>query len=245
MAWVTKSSEESYDTPQQPERVYTRSEKAKNWWYYHKVAVFIVAVIAVCALWLIHDLLTNQDPDYQVAWVGQTSLSDETVAVLEQALARYGQDRDGDGQVTVGINQYVLDLSETAETAQTAMAYDRMAAMTRLSADMGDGVNCVYLLQDPESFQTSTGALRYLDGTLPETGAQDWQNMVYLWSDCPALAELELPATGESSIQDQLSQVYVGRCGAWTDAQVQAEAESEDFWTQLTRNAVPLSGSGE
>ena len=49
-------------------------------------------------------------------------------------------------------------------------------------------------LDDPEGFQNQTGALQYLDGTLPSDGAGDWQNMVYRWADCPVLAGLDLGA---------------------------------------------------
>ena len=104
MAWVTKSSEEHYDAPQEPQRVYTRSEKAKNWWHYYKWVVLVVALLIVCGAWLVHDILSNEEADYQVGWVAGYSLPDETAAALQTTLAQYGEDRNGDGQVTVQIN---------------------------------------------------------------------------------------------------------------------------------------------
>ena len=43
----------------------------------------------------------------------------------------------------------------------------------------------------PSRFQQTTGTLRYLDGSLPQSDADsDWWNMVYRWTDCPVLAGL-------------------------------------------------------
>lgn len=252
MAWVTKSSEEHYDAPQEPQRVYTRSEKAKNWWHYYKWVVLVVALLIVCGAWLVHDILSNQEADYQVGWVAGYSLPDETAAALQTALAQYGEDRNGDGQVTVQINQYVLDLSDSGDS-QTTDAYNRMAGMTRLSADLADGANYVYILEDPASFQATAGALQYLDGTMPQEGASDWENMVYLWADCPVLAGQDLGgytplgATAETSASSQelLASVYVGCCGTWNDAQAEKFAGCEAFWQALTEGAKPAAGSAQ
>lgn len=251
MAWVTKSSEEHYDAPQEPQHVYTRSEKAKNWWYYHKWAVLIGALVLFCAAWVLHDALSQETPDYRVAWVGQASLPDDTVTALQDALAQYGTDLDGDGQVTVRINQYILDLSSQNDD-QGMDPYNKMAGMTRLSADMSEGVNQLYLLEDPEGFVAMTGALLYLDGSQPADGASDWQNMVYRWSDCPVLAGLDLgsyaltTATGETAAgsQELLSGVYVGHCGAWSDTQVKNQEGGEEFWQALTAGASAVEAAG-
>lgn len=73
------------------------------------------------------------------------------------------------------------------------MPTTRWAGVTRLSADLSDsGTLYVMLIADPAGFQKSTGALAYLDGTPPEDDADDWQNMVYRWTDCPVLAGMDL-----------------------------------------------------
>ena len=249
---MTKSSEEHYDAPQQPQHVYTRSEKAKNWWYYHKWAVLIGAFVVFCGAWVLHDALSQKTADYRVAWVGQESLPDDTVTALQDALAQYGADLDGDGQVTVQINQYILDLSGSQDSGETMDAYNRMAATTRLSADMSEGINQLYLLQDPEGFVAATGALLYLDGSQPADGAADWQNMVCRWADCPVLAGLDLgsyggaTATGETASDSQqlLSGVYVGRCGAWSDTQAKNQEGSEELWQALTAGANAMEAAG-
>ena len=76
---------------------------------------------------------------------------------------------------------------------------------------------------------SSTGALQYLDGTVPDdpdTANPDWTEMVYRWTDCPVLAGLELgdydgytlvdDATGTN--QSVLATLYVGRRGVWDES---------------------------
>ena len=44
-----------------------------------------------------------------------------------------------------------------------------MAGVTRLSAELSSGGKTyIFLLEDPEGFETQTGALQYLDGTVPD-----------------------------------------------------------------------------
>ena len=53
MAWVTKSSQETYVNNETP-REYTKTEKAGNWWHYHKwhvVAVIVALVLGVLWHW--------------------------------------------------------------------------------------------------------------------------------------------------------------------------------------------------
>lgn len=104
---------------------------------------------------------------------------------LQDALAAYGEDRNGDGKVVVTLNVYTLDYSDT-ETQTESAAYLTMAGTTKLATDVQGGLSSVFLLWDPAGFEESTGSLRYLDGTLPAADSdEDWWNMVYKWDDCP------------------------------------------------------------
>lgn len=248
MAWVTKSSTEQYNTESTPPRQYTRQEKAANWWHYHRVMVVILAVVAAILIWLAVDILTKVEPDYQIGWVGKSNLPQDTVDALEQALAAYGTDRNGDGQIVVQVNQYAVDLTVT-ELNDSADPYNQMAGMTRLSADLSQpDSSSIFLLEDPAAFQAATAGLEYLDGTLPQVGAEDWQRMVYRWSDCPVLAGLALgdytglnaldSTTGSS--QELLSGVYVGFRGARSEEDTQSQEASRELWDALTAGAQPL-----
>ena len=181
MAWVTKDSVEQYDHTPEPPKEYTKKEKAQNWWHYHKFIVLGVVVAILVVAWFIKDTVFQTRPDVQIGYIGQYDLPADTVTALQDALTPYCTDLNGDGKVVVQVNSYTVDFN--AENDNTD-AYNQMAGVTRLSADLSDsGTLYVMLIADPAGFQKSTGALAYLDGALPEDDADDWQNMVYRWTD--------------------------------------------------------------
>ncbi len=249
MAWVTKDSQETYEN-NEPVRTYTKAEKAGNWWHYHKWQVVVVIILLVVAAFIIKDTFFRAKPDYQVAYVGLQNLPEDTGTALTEALESFCDDRNGDGQVLVQLNQYAVELESGAETTD---AYSQMAGITRLSADLSssDG-SYIFLLENPETFQEYTGALRYLDGTIPEDGesAKDWENMVYRWTDCPVLTGLDLgtytgytlvdDATGNN--QDVLGELYIGCRGTWTEKAKEGYAVDDVIWQKLTEGAVSTAG---
>ena len=249
MAWVTKDSQETYEN-NEPVRTYTKAEKAGNWWHYHKWQVVVVIILLVVAAFIIKDTFFRAKPDYQVAYVGLQNLPEDTGTALTEALESFCDDRNGDGQVLVQLNQYAVELESGAETTD---AYSQMAGITRLSADLSssDG-SYIFLLEDPETFQEYTGALRYLDGTIPEDGesAKDWENMVYRWTDCPVLTGLDLGTyTGYTLVddttgnnQDVLGELYIGCRGTWTDKAAEGYAVDDVIWQKLTEGAVSTAG---
>ena len=138
-----------------------------------------------------------QFPDitrYRVGYVGSSNLPTDTVTALENTLAAYCDDRNGDGKVVVELVQYNLDFDSESENTD---AYTQMADVTRLSADLSseDGPY-IFIMQDTDyaqQFAETTGDLQYLDGTMPDTEnvdendnvIVDWTKMVYRWTDCP------------------------------------------------------------
>ena len=158
-------------------------------------------------------------------------------------------DLNGDGKVVVQVNSYTVDFNAENDNSD---AYNQMAGVTRLSADLSDsGTLYVMLIADPAGFQKSTGALAYLDGTPPEDNADDWQNMVYRWTDCPVLAGMDLgdydgytlldDATGSS--QSVLSTLYVGRRAVLDEEQAAHYADGEELWQTLTAGAVSTAAA--
>ena len=245
MAWVTKDSQETYEN-NEPVRTYTKAEKAGNWWHYHKWQAVVVIILLVVAAFIIKDTFFRAKPDYQVAYVGLQNLPEDTGTALTEALESFCDDRNGDGQVLVQLNQYAVELESGAETTD---AYSQMAGITRLSADLSssDG-SYIFLLENPETFQEYTGALRYLDGTIPEDGesAKDWENMVYRWTDCPVLTGLDLgtcstyvdDAGNELPNQELMTPVYVAFRGNWNEEIPEAYTADEAIWNTLTAGAV-------
>lgn len=247
MAWVTKDSTETYNQTPEPPREYTKKEKAANWWHYHWMAVVVAVLVVVFGVWIIKDTVFQTRPDVQVAYVGTSDLPTDTVTALQDALTPFCSDLNGDGKVVVQVDSYTVDFDAANESTD---AYYQMAGVTRLSAELASGGKTyIFLLEDPEGFEKSTGVLQYLDGTVdddPETANPDWRKMVYRWTDCPVLTGLELgsydgytlmdDATGTN--QSVLEHLYVGRRGVWDEEQAENYAHCAALWDALTAGAV-------
>ena len=246
MAWVTKDSTETYNQTPEPPREYTKKEKAANWWHYHWMAVVVAVLVVVFGVWIIKDTVFQTRPDVQVAYVGTSDLPTDTVTALQDALTPFCSDLNGDGKVVVQVDSYTVDFDAANENTD---AYYQMAGVTRLSAELASGGKTyIFLLEDPEGFEKSTGVLQYLDGTVdddPETADPDWREMVYRWTDCPVLAGLDLGeyradtthAQGGDS-QTYLADFYVGMRGAWNTGTEENLVGGEELWQALTAGAV-------
>ena len=118
------------------ERQYTRKERWANWWDYNLKWVIIIGIaVAFVAYNFIGQYFFVTKPDYNVAVVAPYYLPEDTVNALQDALAAYGEDRNGDGKVVVTLNVYTLDYSDT-ETQTESAAYLTMAGTTKLAADV-------------------------------------------------------------------------------------------------------------
>ena len=234
------------DLAPRAEKQYTRRQRWANWWDYNLKWVIVIGIAAAFAAYnFIGQYFFTVKADYNVAVVAPYYLPDDTVAALQEQLAAYGKDRNGDGKAVVTLNVYTLDYSGS-DTQTDTQAYLTMAGTTKLAADVQGGLSAVFLLYDPAGFEESTGTLRYLDGSLPEAGNDgDWWNMVYRWTDCPVLAGLDLGdyradtthAQGGSS-QEYLADFYVGMRGAWNSGTAENLAGGEELWQALTAGAV-------
>ena len=239
------------DLTPRAEKQYTRKERWANWWDYNLKWVLLIGIAAAFVAYsFIGQYFFTTKPDYNVAVVAPYYLPDDTVTALQEQLARYGEDLNGDGKTVVTLNVYTLDYS-AGDTQTESDAYLTMAGTTKLATDVAGGLSSVFLLYDPAGFQESTGSLRYLDGTLPEAGSDsDWWNMVYRWTDCPALAGLDLGTyTGLTMVddlqgenQDIMKNTYIGRRAYYTD-KTALESETYDaLWNILTAGAVSTVG---
>ena len=246
MAWVTKDSTETYNQTPEPPREYTKKEKAANWWHYHWMAVVVAVLVVVFGVWIIKDTIFQTRPDVQVAYVGTSDLPTDTVTALQDALTPFCSDLNGDGKVVVQVDSYTVDFDAANESTD---AYYQMAGVTRLSAELSSGGKTyIFLLEDPEGFETQTGALQYLDGTVPddpETTDADWREMVYRWTDCPVLTGLDLGDYASDAVQSEsgssqelMSRYYIGIRGAWNKDSADLLEGGEELWNKLTAGAV-------
>lgn len=218
----------------------TEEEKRRNWWYYNKWYIIGGAVAVLLVISFVWDVTGRGEakPDFQVAYVGSGVLPDDTAAAIEESFAGLAADLNGDGQVLVQMRQYVS--SSNGDPSSTA------AVGVRLMMDIIECESFIFLLEDPAEFQQSYHALCRLDGTLPEDDDNSVEGSVLLWSQCPALTNLELGdydydlfggnLTGSN--QDLLAPLYIARRGFWTEEDVENRAEYTALWENLTAGAV-------
>ena len=184
--------------------------------------------------------------DYNVAVVAPHYLPEATQTTLQDALAAYGEDRNGDGKVVVKLNLYTMDFGNEGSDA-----YLDMAGTTKLSTDIQGALSSIFILYDPAGFQQTTGTLRYLDGSLPQSDADsDWWNMVYRWTDCPVLAGLDLGDYASDAVQSEsgssqelMSRYYIGIRGAWNKDSADLLEGGEELWNKLTAGAVSTASA--
>lgn len=188
-------------------------ERLRNWWDYHKLHVLLGAALAVLAA-----ILLLQDPggpaaDYTVCWVSPRPLEEEASAELSKRLASYGRDLNGDGTVRVEVRQLLLDLDAVlTRGTQGQREYGELLA---LDADLEAGQSGIFLTDDAASLQAYTGALLYLDGTVPEPGAPDWENMVISWT------------------REDAGAIYAGLRGCWKESWEETWGSYRDLWAAM------------
>ena len=229
------------DVKPEVKRELTPAEKRKNWWDYHLWHVVTGVVLVLIAGGLLWDALRGGTvkPDYLAAYVGENPLPDTTALALETALASLGEDLNGDGQVSVELRQYASGGGNNRQIA--------MAAALKLNADLEAGESYFFLMDDPESFQRQYGALCYLDGSLPPDNDCSVEHSCLRWSDCPALASLDLGdyscqaagGTAEGDSQELLSTLYIGRRGFWTEKSAGYAEGCAALWEIMTAGANP------
>lgn len=238
--------------PEQPPE-YTKKQKMQNWWHYSWKWIAAVVVILVIIGWMVHDVVTKVQPDYQIAVVTKEAFPDNLRSELETAFTASGKDVNGDGQVVVQVNTYQLDFTQTAEAASSAAAsiassgtdsemlgqtladatdpYTQMAAMTTFSADLQSGDSVIFLVDDPENWQQICQQIGEPGSTL------------YQWSNCPTLTGMDLPdftdLLGENpqNSQQYLSQFYIA-CRGFGDKKPDHLPDDTALFDALTTGAT-------
>lgn len=140
---------------------------------------------AVVVLLVVQAVLTDPDgpaPDYVISWVGSSALSEAEEASISAAAADAGADQNGDGQVVVKVDQFLIDFTLSPDDYRYQDTY---ANHLKLLAQIQAGDCYLYLAEDPEGLQASTGVLQYLDGSIPSEADRfecaNWESMCIPW----------------------------------------------------------------
>lgn len=217
-----------------------RVREMKNWWYYHKWYVISGVVLFL----IIFQLLSNafgwfeKSPDFQIAYIGEATLSEDTVSAIEKAFASYAGDYNQDGTILVQVNQYV---SGSLEDTSAEAAQYRQAAELSLIADINDCESYFFLLDNPEDFQKRQQILAMPDGSCPDNSDISVDDKAILWNSLPSLAEMNLgnytttlmgqETTGSN--QSILSELYLGRRCFYDERKTDNASQCADLWVIL------------
>ncbi len=176
---VGVSEEELKPTPK-AQKPQTPRGKWENFWYHYKWTTIGVLFAVVVITVLVVQAATINRPDYQMVLVTEKAYLDQQLEPLEQALAQYGQDVDGDGEVEVQIINLYMGEKNSTEYYTNSQA---------LQAHLISGDLMLYVWEPAyyENFmdmisQSTDEDYRFL-ATLPITeGAVD-DGMVWNWKD--------------------------------------------------------------
>ena len=214
----------------------------KNWWYYHKWYVIIGVILLGIAIDLIGSALGlfTKSPDLQIAYVGKTPLPQDTASALQHAFSALSGDFNHDGETIVQINQYI----SSTNTTDVDTAYYQYASEITLIGDISDCESYLFLMEDPQGFQREFQLLANPDGSCPDERDYTIEDKVFLWSECPILAEMELGTYAEITMgqtttgnnSELLAELSLGRRCFYNDETTDNLQECSDLWDMLYRS---------
>lgn len=187
----------------------TPKEKRQNWWYYHKLHVWIGLIAAAIVGSIIYSIASKVQPDYTVALMTTYNMPENGMRELKRCLTEYADDRNGDGKVEVHVMNYVF----SGRMPNSSDQYnEQQASVTRFVADISMNDSMIFLhdensfLQFEEDFK---GFFLYTDGSDMPAEAEDFENAMRPWGELKAFSEFR-PETleDETFSADDLSELF-------------------------------------
>ena len=147
-------------------------KKLQNFWYYYKWYLVAAAVVAVLLVDFVSEKSKIVQPDYQLAIVTGSQISEERRTQLEETLETIWDDRNGDGQIHVQVNFYRYD----AQTTQTDDTAAFMASAVQLAADLRLGESVCFLTDCPQLLLENSIGLSAV-AQVEQTYLKDWEEL--------------------------------------------------------------------
>lgn len=194
----------------------TKSEKFKNWWHYNKVFVFVGAAIIAIVVSQIYAVMTKVEPDYNIAIASELYMDSSFLDIMEEQLAAYGVDVNGDGEVIVSVQSYFL-------STDSDYAEELTANVVKLSADITMGTSMIWLVDD-------LGYRYLIDGTSADLFLAD----AYDGEDTKVIDAMEISA---------LSNMDVSAYEYYFDLEVDSDALIEAVYGNLEMVVRVIEGT--
>lgn len=181
-----------------------KGKKWKSWWMRYRIHLLLVVVALILLGSLLFPLLRRAVPDYRVGLITSYTMPSEGVDQLEEVLARYADDRNGDGEVLVSVSTYNFPSSVDTQRRENILM--------RLEADCASNEVQVFFYEEAgfqEAQDALKGLLQYNDGTLMGEDATDFENARLSWNDYAGLASFEPQPTSDGTYtSDMLTNLY-------------------------------------
>ena len=181
-----------------------KGKKWKNWWMRYRIHLLLVVVALILLGSLLFPLLRRAVPDYRVGLITSYTMPSEGVDQLEEVLARYADDRNGDWEVLVSVSTYNFPSSVDTQRRENILM--------RLEADCASNEVQVFFYEEAgfqEAQDALKGLLQYNDGTLMGEDATDFENARLSWNDYAGLASFEPQPTSDGTYtSDMLTNLY-------------------------------------
>lgn len=166
------------DTPDTPKK------RRAGWMNKNMPYMMGALALALVVLVLVSTLFVQGGPDYIVGLVTSYTMPEPGRRQLEELLAAYADDRNGDGRVVVQLHAYAF-VPNTTDKAQ------REEALLDLEATLLCNESMIFLHDQAALGEISSqvdGLFQYNDGTPMPQGATDFENACVAWAGCKALA---------------------------------------------------------
>ena len=154
--------------PPEPPKEPNRREKTANWWHYHWYHVLGAVLVVAVTVYFIVDMRSGDKPDVSIGLVTEDELPSGFTELLQEQFATGIPDMNGDGQVTVSVNLFTVELSEEEAAALSqgeqseslgqgaGNPYAQMAGVTRLSTALKEG-DPAFLIVSPAHMDSYVG----------------------------------------------------------------------------------------
>jgi hypothetical protein len=192
--YLLNGGEETIHQPRTETGPKTPKSSWDNFWYYHKWHVIIGAFLIFVVLFFVYDMTSKVNPDYEIGLITETTYPSEMVDALQTEVAKYGEDRNGDGKVIVSVNNYVMQDDASGGMVDPNV---RMAGYVKVTNDLSNGTSMIFITDD-KCFRNQQDELQmftYLDGSKPAENAKDYDKMRVSLADCKRLADIEVNGT--------------------------------------------------
>ncbi len=129
------------------QKEYSVWEKISNFFYHNKVYIIACTAIAAIAIFLIYDLVTTVKPDVAVLFIADDSQVQFVAEDMEDVLAKYAQDYNGDGKIQIRVSY----TPAAPDPEDTSALYYHGSDQVKLSAEFM-GSETIIVIGDYSSF---------------------------------------------------------------------------------------------